>query len=107
MNLFSEEKISPSPVIENPKVISISDKKIQGERDKKIKQIHKVLRDTAKAKSNEKGFVDLTCAGQNIRDKNLDIKGLGHSTLSKFISAFPNLYEMRKDGKIFSYRCKK
>ena len=105
MNLFAEEKIAP--VIENPKVISISDRKIQSERDKQLQQIHNVLRDTAKAQSDEKGFVDLTCAGQNIHEKKLSIKGLGHGTLSKFVSAFPNLYEMRKDGKIFSYRCKK
>ena len=105
MNLFAEEKVSTAA--ENPKVISISNSKIQGERDKKIKQIHKVLRETAKAQSDEKGFVDLTCAGQHIHEKKLTIKGSGHSTLSKFVSAFPNLYEVRKDGKIFSYRCKK
>ena len=105
MNLFAEEKVSPA--VANPKVISISDNKIQGERDKKIKQLHKVLRDTAKAQSNDSGFVDLTCAGQNIHEKKLSVKGSGHSTLSKFVSAFPNLYEVRKEGKIFSYRCKK
>lgn len=205
MNLFAEEKVSPAPVVANPKVISISESKIRSDRDKKIqqihnifrevanqyddangffllnrvrteiknknldfnikdlgydtlrefiaafpklyelkgsgttcclrcltpapkisvaknkseqnilhktpedkiKQIHKVLRDTAKTKSNENGFVDLTCAGQNIHEKKLSVKGSGHSTLSKFVSAFPNLYEVRKEGKIFSYRCKK
>lgn len=191
MNLFAEEKVSPAPAVANPKVISISNSKIQSERDKKIQQIHnilsevskshskaygffplnvagteiknknlgfsvkdlgystlrefisafpklyeinasdtntflrclsfaqknkaednfqqihKVLRETAKAHGDEKGFATLSWAGDAIGKNNLSIKGSGHGTLSKFVSAFPNLYEMRKDGKIFSYRCKK
>lgn len=72
----------------------------------KLQPIHDVLRETAKAQSNDKGFVDLTCAGQLMHEKNLSIKGSGHGTLSKFVSAFPNLYELRREEKIFSYRCK-
>ena len=68
----------------------------------KQQQIHDILREVAGTYSNDKGFVDLTSAGNAIKNKNLTIKGSGHSTLSKFISAFPNLYELNKR----SYRCK-
>lgn len=67
-----------------------------------IKKIHGVLQETATTLGDKKGFVDLTCAGQNLHDKNLTIKGSGHATLSKFISAFPQLYELKKN----TYRCK-
>ena len=67
-----------------------------------LQQVHNVLRETAKAYGNEKGFVDLGQAGNAIAQKNLNLKGSGHSKLSKFISAFPNLYELDKN----SYRCR-
>ena len=73
-------------------------------RDDKLQPIHDVLRETAK--THGKNFVDLTCAGQLMHEKNLSIKGSGHGTLSKFVAAFPNLYELRREEKIFSYRCK-
>ena len=97
LNLFVEEKIS-QPVVANSKVISIS--------NNKLRQIHEVLREATKIHGNEKGFVDLGYAGNAVAQKNLSIKGSGHSTLSKFISAFPNLYEICQTGKNFSYRCK-
>ena len=97
INLFAQEKIS-KPVISNPKVIPISDSKYQ--------QIHEVLRETAETQGDDKGFINLGCAGNAIAQKNLSIKGSGHSTLSKFISAFPDLYEVQKTGSIISYRCK-
>ena len=103
MNLFAEEKITPKPaqikpVAENSKVISIGDSKFQ--------QIHKVLRETAETQGDDKGFLSLGHAGNAIAQKNLSIKGSGHSTLSKFISAFPDLYEVQKSGTIIYYRCK-
>lgn len=67
-----------------------------------LQQIHNVLRETAKTQGDAKGFVNLGNAGNAIAKKNLSLKGLGHSKLSKFISAFPNLYELKKDA----YRCK-
>ena len=103
MNLFAEEKISPSPVVTSKKIISISNSKIQSERDKKLQQIHNVLRDTAKSQGDAEGFVNLGNAGNAIAQKNLSLKGMEHSKLSKFISAFPNLYELKKN----TYRCKK
>ena len=103
LNLFTEEKIPP---VTSPKVISINERQLQSDNDKKIQAIHEVLRETAKAQNDGKGFVDLTCAGQLMHEKNLSIKGSGHGTLSKFVSAFPNLYELRREEKIFSYRCK-
>ncbi len=72
----------------------------------KLRQVHNILRETASAQGDQKGFVDLTCAGQNIRSKKISIKGLGHSTLSKFVAAFPKLYEVQKAGKLVRYRCR-
>ena len=184
MNLFDEEKISqPAQVVTSPKVISISDNKLQklhdilhevakihGDADgffllnmagmeiknknlgygvkdfgydtlknfiaafpnlyelknsgttayyrckifkpkisdnkDKLKKIHNVLRETAKTHGDDKGFVNLGNAGSAIAQKNLSIKGLGHSSLSKFISAFPNLYEIKISGGATVYRCK-
>ncbi len=68
----------------------------------KFQPIHDVLRETAKDHSDATGFVNLGQAGNAIMQKNLTIKGSGHSKLSKFISAFPNLYELKEN----SYRCK-
>ena len=102
MSLFTEEKIPQPP---SSKVVPISEKKIQSEQDKKLQQIHSVLRETSKIHGDEKNFVDLGCAGNAIAQKNLSIKGLGHSTLKKFVSAFPKLYEVKKVGKNFAYRC--
>ena len=95
-------KKSPAPV-KNSKVVPISER---SDADKKIQQIHSILRTAAKTKGDNKGFVDLSCAGQTLHDKNLTIKGSGHSTLRKFVAAFPNLYEVRAVGKNVSYRCR-
>ncbi len=72
----------------------------------KLQPIHDVLRETAKTHGDDSGFATLSWAGDAIGKKNLSIKGSGHGTLSKFVSAFPNLYDVKKVGKIFSYRCK-
>ena len=68
----------------------------------KLQAIHNVLRETAKTYRDAKGFTNLGNAGTALASKNLSIKGFGHSTLSKFVAAFPNLYELRDN----SYRCK-
>ena len=99
ISLFDDEKISqPSskvvPIIKN---FSPEDN---------LQPLHDTLRETAKTQGDSSGFVSLNHAGQILREKNLSIKGSGHSTLSKFVAAFPNLYEVRKLGTIVSYRCK-
>ena len=102
-------KISPSPVKPPaPKVISISDRKLQSERDKnernkRIQQMHNILRETAKTQE----FVDLSRASNAIAKKNLDfgLKNIGYSSLQKFVSDFPKLYEVQKTGNVTSYRC--
>ena len=73
--------------------------------DKKLQRIHAILRETTKTPGDAEGFVNLGCAGTAIANQNLSIKGSGHSTLSKFISAFPNLYELKESGGAFFYRC--
>ena len=75
--------------------------------ERRLQQIHKVLRETAKSQSDEKGFVSLVNAGTAIAQKKLSIKGSGHNKLNKFISAFPELYEVQYSKQGFSYRCKK
>ena len=98
-------EIIPAPVPVNPKVIPISETKIKNDGDKKLQQIHAVLRETAKIHGDTNGLVNLSWAGDALGKKNISLKGSGHSTLSKFIAAFPNLYEMRKSGGTFCYRC--
>lgn len=71
----------------------------------KLQQIHHVLRETAQAHSDQTGFATLSWAGDAIGKKNLTIKGFGHSTLSKFLAAFPKLYEVKGSGTTLSYRC--
>ena len=78
----------------------------QKNSDDKLQQVHDVLREVTKAHGDEKGFVNLGQAGSAISQKNINIKGSGHSTLSKFISAFPQLYEVKRNGGAFYYRCR-
>lgn len=73
---------------------------------KRLQQLHQILRETAKDNHDKNGFVDLNCAGQNIHDKKFNMKGLGYGSLSKFISAFPKIYEVKKVGNIVRYRCR-
>ncbi len=73
--------------------------------DEKIRQIHDVLRDAAEIYADAEGFADLCRAGDTLRKKNLDVKVFGYGTLSSFVCAFPKLYEIRKVGKKFYYRC--
>ena len=68
----------------------------------KRQQVHAVLREVFKIQSNDKGFADLSYAGSALKNKNLTVKGLGHGNLTKFVSAFPDLYELKKH----TYRCK-
>lgn len=74
--------------------------------DGKLKQLHKILREAATVHADKNGFADLGYAGNALVKKNLSIKGSGHSTLQKFVAAFPRLYEMRKTGTIIRYRCR-
>ena len=107
MNLFAVEKPSPAPVV-NPKVISITDNKIQSERDKKIQQIHNILHEAAEIHGDDLNFALLNCAGAELKSKNLgfSVRDLGYGTLQEFIAGFPKLYEIQKAGTIVSYRCK-
>lgn len=102
------EPSKPSPVKVAPKT---DDKKAQSQRDKaehnkRLQQIHSILCETAKAQGDAKGFVNLSLAGNSLANKKISIKGLGHSTLQKFISSFPNLYEVKGKASKLSYRCK-
>ena len=105
MNLFTEEKVSPKPV--SPKVIPIGDSKIQSERDKKIQQIHNILREVAMLHGDANGFFLLTRAGTEIKNKNLgfSVKDLGYGSLREFIAAFPKLYELSGSGVNTLIRC--
>ena len=74
--------------------------------DGRLKQLHKILREAATVHADKNGFADLSFAGSALVKKNLSIKGSGHSTLQKFIAAFPRLYEVQKTGTIVRYRCR-
>ncbi|MBR4904567.1 MAG: NYN domain-containing protein [Selenomonadaceae bacterium] len=104
----SVPKVSPTPVKSfTPKIVQITDKKLQSERDKKIRQLHNVLRESAKIHGDARGFFMLNQAGMEIKNKNLGfgVKNLGYGTLQEFISAFPKLYEVQKTGNIVLCRC--
>ena len=114
MNLFAEEKITPKPaqikpVAASPKVIPISDNKIQSD-DEKLQQLHKILREVALIHTEPDGFVNLwwTC-DFIIGNKKIDqeIKTLNYKRLCDFVSKFPDLYEIayRNANKDFFYRC--
>ena len=106
MSLFDEENISTPST--NPKVVSISDRKLQSERDKKIQQLHKILREAAVAHGDAKGFLLLNLAGHEIKSRKLGfgVKDFGYGTLQNFVDAFPKLYELHKQDNTVRYRCR-
>ena len=71
----------------------------------RLQQIHDALRETAKVHGDESGFVHLSYAGETLGKHNLNIKDSGCSSWSKFIAAFPNIYEIKSSGGAFYYRC--
>lgn len=113
LSLFDDEiqpaeKISPPPT--TSKVVPISEQSKFDDKNR-LQVLHDILRETADMHGDEKGFVPLCLAGDCIRKKNLgfSVKNLGYSTLHRFVSDFPNLYEViqRKTGENFCYRCLK
>ena len=115
MNLFDEEnissaqKISSAPVVAaNPKIISISESRLQSERDKKIQQLHDSLHESAKLHGDKGGFALLNCAGAELKEKNFGftVRDFGYNQLKDFLAAFPNLYEVKQEGTLVFYRCK-
>ena len=98
------------------KKISLSDRFVKCGQNglrkpkKKLQQIHDVLRESAKAHADAKGFAPLNCAGHDLKQKNLGfgIKDFGYSLLHEFISDFPEKYELmrtKSGGRSFRYRC--
>ena len=115
MNLFDEEnissaqKISSAPVVAaNPKIISISDSRLQSERDKKLQQLHDSLHESAKLHGDKGGFALLTCAGAELKEKNFGftVRDFGYNQLKDFLAAFPKLYELKIEGTKIFYRCR-
>ena len=104
-----QPSVKISPVVTNPKVVSISDRKIQSDRDNKIRRVHELLSEVAKTHGDKSGFTPLCWAGQTLRKKNLGfgIKDVGYSSFRAFVTAFPKLYELihRTNGENFCYRC--
>ncbi|MBR2519212.1 MAG: NYN domain-containing protein [Selenomonadaceae bacterium] len=98
-------KVSP---VTNPKVVSLSERQLQSERDKKIQKLHDILRETAQIHGGTTGFLLLNFAGQEIKQQNLGygVKDFGFGTLRNFVEAFPKLYEVQTTNNQVSYRCK-
>lgn len=109
MSLF-EDNVQPPSAPLSPKVVSITDSKLQSESDKKLQQLHNILHESARTHGDDAGFSLLNYAGQAIKSKNLGfgVKDFGYAQLRDFIAAFPKLYETRQDavGKSFRYRCR-
>lgn len=105
MNLFNEEKVPPP--VTSPKVISITDSKLQSEHDKKVQQIHNILREAENLYGDAEGFFLVNRAGLEIKSRNLEfnVKDLGYGTLQNFIAAFPKLYELKTSGVSVYLRC--
>ncbi|MBR1805567.1 MAG: NYN domain-containing protein [Selenomonadaceae bacterium] len=122
----SPEKISPSKIVtpvtqvqpvvkvstpvNGSKVVSISERQQQSERDKKIRQVHELLSEVAKTHGDAEGFTPLCWAGQTLRKKNLGfgIRDVGYSSFQAFVKAFPDRYEMihRTNGENYCFRCR-
>lgn len=114
MSLFDEDnavehKPQSPPAATNPKVISLDERKLQSERDKKIQQMHNALQESARAHADKTGFASLNDARQDVRQKNFNftVHDFGYGQLKDFIVAYPKIYETRQDdnGQHFYYRC--
>ena len=97
-------------VVAKPKVVPISARQQQSERDKRIQQVHELLSEVAKLHGDAKGFAPLCRAGQTLRKKNFGfgIKQTGYSSFQAFVKAFPKRYELiyRSTGENFCFRCR-
>ncbi|MBQ3335899.1 MAG: NYN domain-containing protein, partial [Selenomonadaceae bacterium] len=71
----------------------------------RLQPIHDTLHEVAATHGDADGFTNLGLAGSAFGQKNLSLKDSGHSSLSKLISAFPNLYEVKVDNGAYFYRC--
>ncbi len=100
-------KVQPVEMLPKLKVISIADRQLQCERDKKLQQIHNVLCEAANLQGDENGFLFLNSAGKELKNKKLGftVRDFGYGTLQDFVAAFPNLYEVTGSGGTISYRC--
>ena len=105
LNLFDEEN---PPVVTSSKIISIEDRRLQSEHDKKLQQFHNVLHEFAKLYGDEDGFLFLNRAGAQLKEKQLGfgVKDFGYAHLKNFFAAFPKIYDLKYDGSKFLYRCK-
>ena len=74
----------------------------------KINRLHDILHELATLNADESGFADLSRAGHFIAKQKLGfgVRSLGYGTLHKFVCAFPDLYEIRKEQKKIFYRCR-
>ncbi|MBQ3443191.1 MAG: NYN domain-containing protein [Selenomonadaceae bacterium] len=79
----------------------------KAERNKRLQQMHSILRETAKTNSGTDGFVYLSRAISAFAKKNygFEPKNVGYTSWQKFVSAFPKLYAFKGRGATFSYRC--
>ncbi|MCR5834234.1 MAG: NYN domain-containing protein [Selenomonadaceae bacterium] len=104
ISLFDEDSMPPEKIL-NPKVVPIDEgNKIVDAA--KVKQLHDALAEIFKSNAESDGYVSLSTTGTLIGQKNLSIKGSGHSSLNKFIAAFPDRYEIIfREMHNYYYRC--
>ena len=91
LSLFAEENVD----------------RFQSDADK-IRAIHDALREATELHGDAEGFVLLNYGRLVLRGKNFGftVKDFGYGQLRDFIFAFPEVYEVRGEGKDFSYRCR-
>lgn len=106
LSLFDEKNNPLAPPPMNSKVVSITAQ--NNFADKNLQMFHYTLHEAARNYGDDSGFLLLNGAGTKIKSKNLGfgVKDLGYSTLRKFISAFPDLYEIKGAGTTIAYRCR-
>ena len=76
--------------------------------DADLRKMHDALREAVTFHIGDDGFANLCSVGSYIIQKKLGfgVKNLGFSTMQKFLNAFPNLYDVRKDGNQIFLRCR-
>ena len=74
----------------------------------KLDAFHDAMREATASFSDKDGFANLCSVGTYVTQKKLGfgVKNLGYSNMQKFIAAFPDRYEVRKDGNKILLRCR-
>ena len=89
-----------------PTKSTVAEKSIAPDNDANLQKMHDALRVAVTFHANDDGFANLCSVGSYVTKKiKFGVKNLGYNSLQKFLDAFPNLYDVRKDGHQVFLRC--